>query len=83
MRAENTHLKDKLEKISDELNKLRLESEMNLEKNTILETERDTLREEINQLEVSFVEVETERKKLEESSTETEELQTRLRQNSR
>lgn len=62
---------------------MKKESEKFSEKQSMLEEERDGLREEINQLEISFVEVEMERKRLEESSTNSAELQTILKQTER
>ena len=83
LRIEKTDLKDQLEKMSVEMNKMKKESEKFSEKQSMLEEERDGLREEINQLEISFVEVEMERKRLEESSTNSAELQTILKQTER
>ena len=62
---------------------MKQESEKFSEKESKLEEERDGLREEINQLEISFVEVETERKRLEETSTNSAELQTVLKKTER
>ena len=62
---------------------MKKESEKFSEKQSMLEEERDGLREEINQLEISFVEVEMERKRLEESSTNSAELQNMLKQTER